>query len=123
MTISFDHLGIISGTVDENVAIGRFFSDVLGLDVDGDPSGGYAEVKAGAITIALHHGAMIDEVAPHGGTLLQFKSSDVHADIEAIRSRGGTIALEPTSTDWGTVSAYVAGPHNLLVELYEWRTN
>jgi len=29
----------------------------------------------------------------------------------------GTIALEPTDTDWGT-SAYVRGPHGILVEIY-----
>ncbi|HEY0618746.1 MAG TPA: VOC family protein [Kribbella sp.] len=64
-------------------------------------------------------GSMVDEVTPHGGTLLQFSSDDVRADIEEIRSRGGNIVLEPTDTDWGTLSACVAGPHNVLVELYK----
>jgi len=35
-----------------------------------------------------------------------------------VRLHGGTLAVEPTETDWGTVSAYVAGPHGVLVELY-----
>jgi hypothetical protein len=30
--------------------------------------------------------------------------------------------LEPVDTDWGNTSAYVARPHNVLVELYRWRS-
>jgi predicted enzyme related to lactoylglutathione lyase len=119
MTLRFDHLGLLSDTTEKNQDLADFFSGVLGLEVSGDASEGYAEVKAGAITIALHRGSMMDDVTPHGGTLLQFSSDDVHADIEEIRGRGGDIILEPTNTDWGTTSAYVAGPHNVLVELYK----
>jgi predicted enzyme related to lactoylglutathione lyase len=73
------------------------------------------------MTIALHRGSMINEVTPHGGTLLQFSSDDVRADIETIRARGGKISLEPTDTDWGTTSAYISGPNGVLVEVYQWR--
>jgi predicted enzyme related to lactoylglutathione lyase len=117
MTLRFDHLGLISDSAEKNKDLADFFSEVLGLEVSGDAAEGYAEVKAGAITIALHRGAMVDDVAPLGGTLLQFTSDDVRADVEAIRARGGKIALEPTPTDWGTTSAYVAGPHGVPVEL------
>jgi predicted enzyme related to lactoylglutathione lyase len=92
---------------------------VLGLEISGNAAEGYAEVKAGAMTIALHTGAMVDDFGSHGGTLLQFSSDDVRADIEDIRRRGGNVVLEPTDTDWGTTSAYVAGPHGVLVELYK----
>ncbi|MFI5734772.1 VOC family protein [Kribbella sp. NPDC051587] len=122
MNLSFDHLGLLSDTAEKNQDLADFFAGVLGLEVDGDASQGYAEVKAGAITIALHTGAMIDDFGPHGGTLLQFRSDDVRADVEEIRGRGGKIALEAVDTDWGTTSAYVAGPHGVLVELYEWTT-
>ncbi|HEY3515221.1 VOC family protein [Kribbella sp. NPDC051137] len=118
MTIRFDHLGLVTETREQNQALADFFSGVLGLEVSGDAGEGYAEVKAGAMTIALHTGAMVD-VSPLGGTLLQFSSDDVGADIEAIRERGGKIALEPLETDWGTTSAYVAGPHGVLVEIYK----
>jgi predicted enzyme related to lactoylglutathione lyase len=118
MTLRFDHVGLLSDTAAKNADLAAFFSDVLGLEVSGDAADGYAEVKAGPTTIALHRGSMIAEITPHGGTLLQFASDDVRADIEAIRGRGGVIALEPTDTDWGTTTAYVAGPHGVLVELY-----
>jgi predicted enzyme related to lactoylglutathione lyase len=122
MNLSFDHLGLLSDTAEKNQDLADFFAGVLGLEIDGDASQGYAEVKAGAITIALHTGAMIDDFGAHGGTLLQFRSDDVRADVEEIRGRGGKIALEAVDTDWGTTSAYVAGPHGVLVELYEWTT-
>jgi predicted enzyme related to lactoylglutathione lyase len=119
MNLRFDHLGLLSSTRQQNQEIATFFADVLGLEISGDAADGYAEVKAGAMTIALHTGAMVDDFGAHGGTLLQFSSDDVRADIEEIRRRCGTIALEPVDTDWGTTSAYVAGPHGVLVELYK----
>lgn len=117
MSLRFDHLGVLSATDEQNTELATFFRDVLGLEVDGEA--GYAEVKTGGAAIALHRGVPAGEVTPLGGMLLQFASDDVRGDIEAIRGRGGTIAVEPFDTDWGTTSAYVAGPHNLLVELFQ----
>ena len=121
MNLRFDHLGLLTDTREKNQDLADFFAGILGLEISGTASEGYAEVKAGAMTIALHTGAMVDGFGPLGGTLLQFSSDDVRADIEEIRRRGGNIVLEPTETDWGTTSAYVAGPHGVLVELYKFR--
>jgi predicted enzyme related to lactoylglutathione lyase len=121
MPIRFDHLGILSATDQQNADIAAFFTDVLRLPVSGDAADGYAEVDAGAMTIALHRGAPVEPVRPHGGTLLQCSAEDVRAETKAIRSRGGDVVKEPFDTDWGTTSAYVAGPHGVLVELYQWR--
>ncbi|WP_433168426.1 VOC family protein [Kribbella sp. CA-247076] len=122
MNLRFDHLGLLSDTTAKNQEIAAFFGDVLGLEISGNAAEGYAEVKAGAMTIALHTGAMVDDYGAHGGTLLQFSSDNVRADVEEIRGRGGRIVLEPTETDWGTTSAYVAGPHGILVELYKFNS-
>jgi predicted enzyme related to lactoylglutathione lyase len=119
MTITLDHLGILATTNEENAEIATFFAEVLGLPVTGDAASGYAEVLTGGPTISLHRGALTEDVRPHGGTLLQFACPDVPAFIEQVRARGGAIAVEPTRTDWGTVSAYIAGPHGVLVEVYE----
>jgi predicted enzyme related to lactoylglutathione lyase len=120
MTITLDHLGIITATNEENAELAAFFADVLGLPVRGDAGQGYAEVQTGGPTIALHRGAMVDGVRPHGGTLLQFRCDDVRAAVEQARSRGADISVEPHETDWGTLSAYLSGPHGVLVELYAW---
>ena len=61
------------------------------------------------MTVALHRGAMVD-FAPIGGVLLQLACEDVDDEVEAIRQRGGDIAVEPSDTDWGTRHAYVRGP-------------
>lgn len=66
MALSFDHLGIITRSAQENADMAAFFAQVLDLLVEGDAADGYAEVHAGAMTIALHHGAMIDDIAALG---------------------------------------------------------
>ncbi|MBC7679251.1 MAG: hypothetical protein H7233_09705 [Pseudorhodobacter sp.] len=88
------------------------------MSVRGDPLQGFAEVDAGATTIALHRGLMVDDLlTAHGGTLLQIAVDDAPSTVEQVRARGGDVALEPIRTDWGTTSAYVRGPHGVLVEL------
>jgi predicted enzyme related to lactoylglutathione lyase len=66
---------------------------------------------------ALHAGARSD-LRQHGGTLLQLTSTDVDVDVAAIRERGGTIAADLEDMPWGR-SAYVAGPHGVMVEIYQ----
>ncbi len=116
MAVYLDHVGIVSADPAESREIADFFRDVLGCQVDGDPLEGYAEVKIGAGTVALHAGARAD-VGGHGGTLLQLATADVDAEIAAVRSHGGEIAAEPDDMPWGR-SAYVAGPHGVMVEIY-----
>ncbi len=116
MAVQLDHVGIVSADPADNQEIAAFFRDVLGCQVDGDPLAGYAEVKLGATLVALHCGARA-EVGRHGGTLLQLTTDDVDAEIAAIRARSGVIAAEPDDLPWGR-SAYVAGPHGVMVEIY-----
>jgi predicted enzyme related to lactoylglutathione lyase len=117
VTLRLDHLSLLTDTNEKNQEIADFFATVLGLPVRGNAGEGYAEVDAGDIVVSLHRGALIDDIRPLGGALLQFASEDVEADIEAIRARGGNVVLEPMETDWGSTSAYVAGPHGVLVEV------
>lgn len=116
MAVQLDHAGIVSAGAAENQELAAFFSDVLGCRVDGDPIEGYAEVRIGDGVVALHAGARAD-VGRHGGTLLQLTCEDTDAEVAAIRSRGGVIAAEPDDLPWGR-SAYVAGPHGVMVEIY-----
>jgi predicted enzyme related to lactoylglutathione lyase len=116
VAVQLDHVGIVSADPAESQEIAAFFRDVLGCQLDGDPSDGYAEVKVGTATVALHAGARAG-VGRHGGTLLQLTTGDVDAEIAAARSRGGVIAAEPDDMPWGR-SGYVAGPHGVMVEIY-----
>lgn len=117
MTLSLGYVGLLSRTDEETAALAAFFADTLGLSVEGEAAAGYAEVKLGTVTVALHRGAMV-EFAPLGGVLLQLACADVDAEVEEVRRRGGDIAVEPEDTDWGTRHAYVRGPQGLLIELY-----
>lgn len=117
MALKFDHLGIVAAGPADLTELAGFFGTVLGCEIDGDPAGGYAEARCGGATIALHAGARTD-VGRHGGTLLQFTCADTDAEIAAIRARGGVIAAEPEDLPWGR-SAYVAGPHGVMVEIYQ----
>jgi len=117
VAIELDHIGVVTANGGEVADVAAFFRDVLGCDIDGDPAGGYAEVKIGSATVALHGGART-HVGRHGGTLLQFTTDDVDSEVVAIRGRGGDIAAEPDDLPWGR-SAYVAGPHGVMIEIYD----
>ena len=117
MTVRLDHVGILSSTAEQNSAIAAFFVDALGCTVEGDPGGGYAEVRVGDAVVALHVGSRA-ELTPHGGTLLQLTSDDVDGDARRAAAGGGRVVAEPEDLPWGR-SAYVAGPHGVLVELYD----
>jgi predicted enzyme related to lactoylglutathione lyase len=116
VAVQFDHVGIVVAGPAEIADLAQFFGTVLGCEVSGDPADGYAEVRAGSGTIALHGGARIDVGRP-GGTLIQLTSDDVDAEVAAIRARGGRIVSEPEGLPWGR-SAYVAGPHGAMAEIY-----
>jgi predicted enzyme related to lactoylglutathione lyase len=117
VAIQLDHVGIVSPSPEQNRDVAEFFEKVLGCPVEGDPGEGYAEVRIGGSVVALHSGARA-EIGSHGGTLLQLTSDAVDADVAAARSRGGVIAAEPEDLPWGR-SAYVAGPHGVMVEIYQ----
>jgi len=115
VAVQLDHVGIVSADVADSQDVAAFFRDILGCQVEGDPLDGYAEVRIGVI--ALHCGARA-ALGPHGGTLLHVTTQDVDAEVAAIRARGGVIAAEPDDLPWGR-SAYVAGPHDVMVEIYQ----
>jgi len=119
VSIRYDHTGIVVDTAEHNAEVAAFFANVLGLRVEGDAGGGYAEVVGGGPVIALHAGGDgRADLGRHGGTLLQMTSDDVDADLQAISGRGGQILVEAEDLPWGR-SAYIAGPHGVVVELYQ----
>jgi catechol 2,3-dioxygenase-like lactoylglutathione lyase family enzyme len=110
-----DHATLIVSDVTKAVA---YFRDVLGLPVHGDGDGdGYAEVDLGTLVCGLMSDAMVP-VEPAAGVILQVRVDDVPGTFRTVQQRGATVLLEPTTTDWGTESAMVAGPDGIVVELY-----
>lgn len=111
--MKLDNLDLIVSDVPRAVA---FFKDVLGIRarVEGER---FAELDTSPVTIMLSPDAMVS-TNPARGVILHFQVDDVSAAVERARSSGGKVLMEPTRTDWGWESAMVAGPEEIVVDLY-----
>lgn len=109
----FDNLDLVVSNVPEAAA---FFRDVLGLTLRVNEER-YAELDSGAVTIMLTPDLMVPS-RPAAGVVLHFQVDDVAQALKQARSKGAKVLLEPTVTDWGTESAMIAGPDEIVVDLY-----
>lgn len=111
----FDNLDLIVRDVPAAVA---FFESVVGLEarVSDDY---FAELDSGEVTIMLSPAAMVP-VKPAAGVILHFQVENVRKALERAVGHGATILMEPTLTDWGTESLLIAGPEDIVVDLYRW---
>ena len=109
----FDNLDLV---VRDVPAAAAFFRDVVGLTLRVDEER-FAELDAGPVTIMLPPDAMVP-TKPAAGVILHFQVEDVAEALEHARSRGATVLLEPTRTDWGWESAMIAGPEEIVVDFY-----
>ena len=94
-----------------------FFRDVLGLTLRANEER-FAEVDAGPVTIMLSPDAMVP-MKEAAGVILHFQVEDVAQAFEKAHSRGATVLLERTSTDWGWESAMLGGPEGIVIDLYK----
>lgn len=111
--MKFDNLDLI---VRDVPAAAAFFRDVLGLTLRVNEER-FAELDSGAVTIMLSPDAMVP-TKPAAGLILHFQVEDVAQALGRARSRGATVLMEPTRTDWGTESAMIAGPEDIVIDLY-----
>jgi predicted enzyme related to lactoylglutathione lyase len=111
----FDNLDLIVRDVPAAVA---FFEDVVGLEVRVSDEN-FAELDSGDVTIMLSPAALVP-VRPVSGVILHFQVDDVRELLERARSLGVEVLMEPTRTDWGTESALIAGPEELVIDFYRW---
>jgi hypothetical protein len=105
----------------------QFFRDVMALPVrQRDPR--HVEVQLPDRTAHLTPAPSqpsdqpSDPATPQAkGVILKIEVADVAASVAELRGRGATILLEPVLTEWGTESAFVAGPDACVIELYRSR--
>jgi catechol 2,3-dioxygenase-like lactoylglutathione lyase family enzyme len=84
-------------------------------DVAGRPSP--ADTAAGSP--AAVDGAPPAEAGPSGpAVIVELEVEDVRAAVGELRRRGARVLVEPVTTDYGTDSAFIAGPAGVIVELY-----
>jgi catechol 2,3-dioxygenase-like lactoylglutathione lyase family enzyme len=116
-TATTTHLDLTLDDVSAGVA---FFRQVLALPVralDGD----HAEIRLGPGLVAHLRPTpgTSDRTGPNSpGPILRLQTPDVRGAIAELRRRGAQVLVEPVLTDWGTESAFVAGPDNVIIEVY-----
>lgn len=111
---TFDNLDLI---VQDVPAAAAFFRDVVGLTVRVDDER-FAEMDAGGgMTIMLSPDALVP-VQSAAGMILHFQVDDVAAALQHAQQRGATVLLPLTHTDWGTESAMIAGPEQIIIDFY-----
>jgi len=98
--------------VSEAVAL---LSAAYGWQVTADEPG-FAELMAGELRIMLSKDAMVDWVRT-SGVILHDYVDDVDKAVDRALAAGAELLMGPTTTDWGTRSAYLRGPGNLIVDL------
>lgn len=111
----FDNLDLI---VRDVTAAVDFFERVVGLTARYSDEN-FAELESGAVTIMLSPAAMVP-VRPAAGIILHFQVENLSAARERAAAGGAPILMEPTLTDWGTESLLIAGPEEMVIDLYRW---
>jgi catechol 2,3-dioxygenase-like lactoylglutathione lyase family enzyme len=103
----------------EDVAAGAaFFRDILAVPVR-NRDASHVDVELGAVTATLTARRDSPSNRPaEPAVILEVEVPDVHAALRELRRRGATVLLEPMLTEWNTVSAFVAGPDGVVVEVY-----
>lgn len=111
----FDNLDLIVRDVPAAVA---FFEHVVGLEARVFDEN-FAELDSGEVTIMLSPLAMVP-VKPAAGVILHFQVESVREARQRAVEHGATILVEPMLTDWGTESLLLAGPEEMVIDLYRW---
>ena len=111
----FDNLDLIVRDVPAAVA---FFQNVVGLSARISETN-FAELESGEVTIMLSPAAMVP-VKPVAGVILHIQVESIREAHERARRHGASVLMEPTRTHWGTESLLIAGPEDLVIDLYRW---
>ena len=97
-----------------------FFRDIVGLALRvNEPR--FAELDGKSITLMLSPEALVP-VQPAAGIIIHVEVDDVTQALKQAQSAGATVLLELTTTDWGTESAMIAGPEDIVIDFYRWTT-
>lgn len=112
INLQFDTLELQIQNVPEAIT---FFRDVIGLEVKIN-SESYAELAYGLVTIKL--GPNLSDISElEGRRMLQFEVENVTAVVDKARRYKYQILLDTTLTPWGTETARISGPENIILDL------
>jgi lactoylglutathione lyase len=126
MAIKFNMIGLFVQHLPEMVA---FYRDVLGLEIQWDGAGPYAEFKHEGIRLSMYERKMLPELLgvepgyPKGinGTfelaLNVGAPENVDSEFKRIVSKGGKKIYGPRNEPWKMRSAMVADPEGNIIEI------
>lgn len=126
MKLRFNMIGLF---VKDLAAMVRFYSDVLGIDIDWDGQGPYAEFKHEGIRFAMFERAMLPELLgrqpsyPNGinGTfelaINVGAPENVDGTFQRLVASGATPIYAPRDEPWKMRSSMIADPEGNLIEI------
>ena len=126
MAVKFNMFGIFVIDLAEMVS---FYRDVIGIDIDWDGNGPYAEFKHEGIRFAMYERKMLPELLglepgyPKGinGTfelaLNVGAPENVDKEFERIISKGGRSVYGPRDEPWKMRSAMITDPEGNIIEI------
>lgn len=129
MGTRFDMVGIFVNDLQQMV---RFYQDVLGLEIDWDGNGPYAEFKHEGIRFSMYERAQLSGLLgqpptyPAGlnGTFelaIDYPTSaDADREFERIVHAGAVVIYAPRDEPWGMRSAMISDPEGNLIEIGSW---
>jgi len=106
--------------VDDVCAAARFFRQVLAVPVH-QHDANRADVDLAPDLVAhLRTAPARPLTVPRDrpGPVISLEVPDLRGAVEELRRRGATVLVEPVLTDWGTRSAFLSGPEDVLLEVY-----
>ena len=126
MGTKFDMIGIFTSDLAKMVA---FYRDVLGIAIDWDGKGPYAEFKHEGIRLSMYEKKELPKLLgqtpefPHkiNGTfelaIIAGVKENVDAKYNEIISRGGEVVYPPRDEPWKMRSALISDPDGNLIEI------
>ena len=129
MGTRFDMIGIFVNDLDQMVS---FYRDVLGLEIDWDGKGPYAEFKHDGIRFSMYERAQLPGLLgqpptyPSGlnGTFelaIDLPTSiDVDREYDRTVKAGARPGYAPRDAPWGMRSSMIADPEGNIIEIGSW---
>lgn len=126
MKVKFDMIGIFVSDLSKMV---DFYKNVIGLEIEWDGNGSYAEFKHEGIRFSMYERRLLPELLgktpsfPQGlnGTFelaIDVETADkVDETFNRIIAQGGSPVYEPRNEEWNMRSAMIADPEGNLIEI------
>lgn len=129
MGLKFDAFGIFVTNLPKMV---EFYRDILGVEIDWDGNGPFAEFNHDGIRFMMYErkelaGYLGKDVSYPEGINGTFelaidlpRYSDVDKEYERVVSQGATPVFPPRDEPWGMRSSFVHDPEGNLIEIGSW---